>query len=93
MKKYISSREELARRLRHIRIYWDYSQLQISNYLGLDRSTYSYYEASKTLPNIFMLIRLSYFYNIDLGYFIDNDNNEFTKELIGFDDKIKSIED
>ena len=40
-----------------------------------------------------MLIRLSYFYNIDLGYFIDNDNNEFTKELIGFDDKIKSIED
>ena len=93
MKKYISSREELAQRLRHIRIYWDYSQLQISDYLGVERSTYSYYEASKTLPSIFMLIKLSYFYNIDLGYFIDNNNNRFKKKLIDFDDKIKSTKD
>ena len=79
--------------MRHIRIYWNYSQQNISDYLGVERSTYSYYEASKTLPSIFMLIRLSYFYDIDLGYFIDNNNNRFKKKLFGFDDKIKSIED
>ena len=93
MKKYISSKEELAQRLRHIRIYWNYSQQKISDYLSVERSTYAYYEAAKTLPSIFMLIRLSYFYNIDLGYFIDNNNNRFKKKLIGFDDKIKSTKD
>ena len=74
MSKYISSKDELAKRLRYMRKHLNYTQQEIAEYLGITRYTYAYYESNKTLPDIFRLLKLSSLYKINIEYlFIDND--------------------
>ena len=60
--------------MQYIRKWQKYSQHKIVEYLWIDRSTYAYYEIIKTTPDIFTLIKLSEFYNIDICYFLLKDN-------------------
>ena len=46
-----------------------YSQLQISQYLGINRSTYTYYESGHTSPSIYTLFRLALYYGIPVSEF------------------------
>lgn len=46
-----------------------YSQLQISQYLGINRSTYTYYESGHTSPSIYTLFRLALLYGIAVSEF------------------------
>lgn len=73
---YISSKEELAERLKCIRTHRGVCQQEIADYLEVHRSTYAYYEVAKTTPCIFTLIKLSYFYDIDIRYFIKENYKE-----------------
>ena len=75
---YISTKEKLSKRMQYIRKWHKYSQQEIADYLGIDRSTYAYYETMKTIPDIFTLIKLSEFYNIDIYYFLLTDNKNRT---------------
>lgn len=79
--KYISSNKKLGERMKRIRLLYNYSQREIALYLDMDRSTYAYYEASKTTPNLFTLFKLCYIYNIDIRYFLLEDNKKSQKYL------------
>ena len=52
----------LGARLRRYRIENGYSQNHIANILGIERSTYTYYEVGKTTPVVFDLMRLADLY-------------------------------
>lgn len=56
----------LGKRLRKFRKENGYSQNHIANILGIERSTYTYYETAKTVPVIFDLMRLADLYNVSL---------------------------
>ena len=53
----------LGMRLRKFRKENGYSQSHIANVLGIERSTYTYYETGKTVPVIFDLMRLADLYD------------------------------
>ena len=56
----------LGARLRKYRVENGYSQNHIANILGIERSTYTYYEVGKTTPVIFDLMRLADLYGTGL---------------------------
>ena len=56
----------LGTRLRKFRKENGYSQNHIANILGVERSTYTYYETGKTVPVIFDLMRLADLYSVSL---------------------------
>mgnify|MGYP004697007439 CR=1 FL=1 len=64
-KIYVESKIELAENLRKLREKVGRSQGQMAKALHVDRSTYSYYEAGKVLPNIFTLIKISKLLKVD----------------------------
>ncbi len=59
-------RIRLAQMLRQHRTRSGYSQSQLGNILGVERSTYTYYETAKTIPVIFDLMRLADLYRLSL---------------------------
>lgn len=72
----MDSKGLLGARLRKYRVENGYSQNHIANVLGIERSTYTYYEVGKTTPVIFDLMRLADLYgtNLDdlLGFHADS---------------------
>ena len=54
-------------RLRELRIKSGYTQSQIAKILNIDRSTYSYYEIGKTMPDISVLVTLAKVFNISIS--------------------------
>ncbi|HHV33037.1 helix-turn-helix domain-containing protein [Caproiciproducens sp. LBM24188] len=54
-------------RLRELRVKSGYTQYQIAKILNIDRSTYSYYEIGKTMPDINVLMNLSRIFNIPIN--------------------------
>lgn len=77
--RYVTTKEELAERLRYIRTCHELTQSTVAEYLGVSRSAYAYYETAKTTPDVFTLIRLSYYYKIEIGYFIQENNCEYKR--------------
>jgi len=54
-------------RLRELRIKSGYTQSQIAKILNIDRSTYSYYEIGKTMPDVSALVILARVFNISIN--------------------------
>ena len=40
------------------------TQQQVANHLGIDRSTYAYYESGRTRINIDVIVKLAHFYQV-----------------------------
>ena len=62
----MDSKHTLGERLRNFRKENGYSQSHLANILGIERSTYTYYEVGKTVPVIFDLMRLADLYSTTL---------------------------
>lgn len=60
-------------RLRELRIKSGYTQYQVARILNIDRSTYSYYEIGKTMPDITVLLKLSRIFNIPINEMLENE--------------------
>lgn len=58
----------LTQRLRQIRKEHGYSQQNIADILGIDRTTYTYYEIGTTSPSIYTLKKLSAVYGVTIDY-------------------------
>ena len=56
----------LCKKLRDLREKCGYTQQQIANALNIDRSTYSYYEAGKTSPDIPSLLVLASVFSVSI---------------------------
>lgn len=70
--RYIQTNNELGTKLKQARKKAELTQNQVSNIIGIDRSSIAFYEGGKTLPNIFMLIKLAKIYNTKVHKFITN---------------------
>lgn len=68
--RFIKSKEELRKNLKFMRKYNNVTQAEIADKLGMDRSTYAYYETGKTVPGIFTLIKISEFLGCDINSLI-----------------------
>lgn len=51
-------------KLKYYRAKNNFTQTQVSAALGIDRSTYSYYELGKTIPSINMLSNIAKLFNV-----------------------------
>ncbi len=61
-------------KLRELRIKSGYTQNQIAKILNIDRSTYSYYETGKTMPDVTVLLTLAKIFNISLDELLTDES-------------------
>ncbi|OCN02523.1 helix-turn-helix transcriptional regulator [Caproicibacter fermentans] len=61
-------------RLRELRIKSGYTQNQIAKILNIDRSTYSYYEIGKTMPDVSALMILAKVFNISINELLEDES-------------------
>lgn len=66
---------ELKDVLRKLRLHYRYSQRELAGYLGIDRSTYAYYESGKTKPPLNTLLELSDLYKVSLDFLVGREWN------------------
>lgn len=64
--------------LRELRIYHDYKQKDISDYLNITSQAYSNYETNKRTPDIDTIYRIAKFYNITVDKLI---SYRFTRQF------------
>lgn len=60
----------ISKTLKSLRIQNGYTQQNVAEFLGIDRSTYSYYETGKTRPSTEVLARLSFLYHVSIDDFV-----------------------
>ena len=56
--------------LKRVRKEHKLTQQDIANVLGIDRSTYTFYETGKTSPSISTVYKLAEIYNVTVGYLL-----------------------
>lgn len=70
----------LATSLSLLRKEQKYSQQQVADYVGVDRSTYAAYEIARNTPNVFILDRIAKLYGISIDSILHNsDLKKLTK--------------
>lgn len=65
----------IAESLKRVRLEHNLKQKDIAGAIGIDRSTYSFYETGKTKPAIETLCTLAKIYNVTIGYLIGKEAN------------------
>lgn len=65
----------LSQHLREIRLEHNLTQKNIADVLGVDRTTYTYYENGVTSPSPDTLYKLSRIYNVTVGYLMGVEEN------------------
>ena len=60
----------LGEKLKSLRKQCAFTQQQISDALGIDRSTYAYYESNTTQPNVEALKKLAQIFNVSVDYLV-----------------------
>lgn len=63
----------LIPRIRELREDSDKKQLELANYLGIQRNTYSDYERGKINIPLEQLIKIADFYDVSLDYLVGRD--------------------
>ncbi len=71
--QYIHNNQDLTSNLRKFRNNIAMSQKQVASILDIERSTYTYYEHGKTLPNIFTLLKISKIFKVHIFYLLAKD--------------------
>ncbi len=61
--------------LKRVRKEHNFRQKEIAEAIGVDRSTYSFYEIGRTNPSVETLCTLAKIYNVTIGYLIGKEAN------------------
>ena len=61
----------LTQKLKAFRESRGYSQNQLADYLGIERSSYTRYETGETEPSLFALNKLSILYGVSADFLLD----------------------
>ena len=71
----------IAKRIKAARTECKLTQQQVADVLGIDRSTYAYYETGTNKPSIEILVRLAAIYNTEFSWLAgaDRDNNSWNE--------------
>ncbi len=67
-------RVDIPGRLRRMRELNGYTQKQLAEVMGINRSTYAYYEIGGSEPNITFLVRLARLYKVTLEQMLEIDD-------------------
>ncbi len=65
----------LADNLRFLRKSFKLTQQEVADILGIDRSTYTFYEAGKSTPTKENMVKLCDIYNVTVGYLLGVEKN------------------
>lgn len=71
----IETKEEFAENIKYVQKYLELSHQKVADQLGIDRSTYTYYEIAKTEMSVFHLIKLENIFNVYIEDLITNEIN------------------
>ena len=69
--------QKLAASLRLLREEHEYTQQQVADAVGIDRSTYTAYEVAKNMPNVFILDCIAGLYKISVDDILHNPDVAF----------------
>lgn len=58
-----------------------YSQLKVAMDLNISREALSYYENGKRSPDIFMLRKLSHYFNVSIDFLVNGSDFDDSKSL------------
>ncbi|MDE5984464.1 MAG: helix-turn-helix domain-containing protein [Eubacterium sp.] len=92
---------EFKDKIKYLRKKQNYTQQQVADILGIDRSTYSFYEIGKTRPKLEMLKSLAKIFKVSVDDLLDDDISE-NDSLVSspklfntpqFDDKLNDLSD
>lgn len=87
-------RNMISKRLRQIRVEHKLTQQNIADVLGIDRTTYTFYETGVSKPSLVTLAKLADIYNVTVGYLLGvEENNPKLKRIpedYGADCKLES---
>lgn len=61
--------------LRRVRLEHNFRQREVAEAVGVDRSTYSFYETGRTRPSLETLCSLAKIYNVTIGYLMGKEAN------------------
>ncbi len=64
---------ELANRLKFLRQSKNYTQQYVAHVIGVERSTYAYYETAKSQPSLQVVYALSKLYKVSTDYIISGE--------------------
>lgn len=82
----------LANNLKKYRNQSGYTQQQIADLLGIDRSTYSYYETGKSLPDIKNISKLLKILDVSYNELLEsNENLDLVGDIVSKDSYISSL--
>ena len=68
-------RNMISKRLRQIRVEHKLTQQNIADVLGIDRTTYTFYETGVSKPSLVTLAKLADIYNVTVGYLLGVEEN------------------
>lgn len=71
-------KSSLALWLRELRVRAGYSQQDIASILNMSRSTYTYYETGRTVPDPMTLHRIARIFNVPLELFFSTEDPDIT---------------
>ena len=71
----------LSRVLKNLRENCGFTQQQVANILNIDRSTYSYYETGKTVPDINTVIKLSKIFNVSYTEMFEYEEKKYSPKF------------
>ncbi len=74
--------KDLSKRLREIRLHKKLSQQQVADYIGVCRSTYTYYETGKTEPNLQTIVKLAQMYGVSTDLILTGKKRKKRKPYI-----------
>lgn len=77
--------DDISYKIKKFRQKSGYTQQQVSNLLNIERSTYSYYEAGKTIPDLKTLSRLAEIFNEPLINLLEDEERSMTLSDSGWD--------
>ena len=60
----------LGKKLRILRENRSLTQQEVARRIGVDRSTYSYYETGKSMPRLNKLIKLAHYYHVSSDFLL-----------------------
>ncbi len=83
----------LPENLRILRKSFKLTQQEVADILGIDRSTYTFYEAGKSNPPKESLVKLCDIYNVTVGYLLGVEKNCPELKVANRSDRIDEISD
>jgi len=72
----------LGERLRQIRKKHGYTQQNVADVIGVDRTTYTVYEIGPSTPSVSTLYKLSRLYNVSVDYLMGVENEKHYHETV-----------